>query len=289
MPTLTLAPDQPFDLGVSLSCGQVFRWECTGGGWWRGVVGSRRIRIRQEGPVLRFSGADEEFITQYFHLDGDLPRILRSVDRDPVIRGAIECCRGLRVIRQPPWECLASYICATYANIPGIKRRISLICERFGDRKKDRDGEFFTFPAPETIAAAEVCDIRECRLGYRSSYLLETGRTVACDPEWQERVLALPYAEARCDLLRLSGVGKKVADCVLLFAFGKYEAFPVDVWIQRILTASYPECETLRSYDRISRFGRDHYGNYAGYAQEYLFCHRERIMGSQVPVSHPER
>jgi N-glycosylase/DNA lyase len=289
MPALTLTPDQPFDLERSLSCGQVFRWESVGGGWWRGVIGSRRIRIRQDGPVLTFRGADTEFVTQYFHLDADLPGILLSVDRDPVIHEAIECCRGLRIVRQPPWECLASYICATYANIPGIKRRISLICERFGNRMEDGEGEFFTFPTPGAIAAAEVCDVRECRLGYRSSYLLETARTVACDPGWQERVLALPYEEARRDLLRLRGVGEKVADCVLLFAFGKYEAFPVDVWIQRILQTRYQDGGKLRSYGQIHRFGSNHFGKFAGYAQEYLFCNREGITGRQVPSSQPER
>ncbi|MDD1716236.1 MAG: 8-oxoguanine DNA glycosylase [Methanolinea sp.] len=289
MPALTLTPDTPFNLGISLSCGQVFRWEDTGGGWWRGIVGSRRIRIRQDGPVLTFKGADREFITNYFHLDGDLPGILRSFDRDPVIHGAIECCRGLRIVRQPPWECLASYICATYANIPGIKRRISLICEQFGDRMEDREGEFFTFPAPSVIAAADVCEVRGCRLGYRSSYLLETARTVASDPGWQDRILALPYEEARRDLLRLRGVGEKVADCVLLFGFGKYEAFPVDVWIQRILQRCYKNGATLRSNGQIHRFGSDHFGKYAGYAQEYLFCNREGIMGRQVPSSQPER
>jgi len=140
-----------------------------------------------------------------------------------------------------------------------------------------------------------------CSLGYRARYLSETARLVANDPGWEERIAALPYRKARAELLRLRGVGKKVADCVLLFAFGKWEAFPVDVWIERIVKGCYPECRDFRTYDQIGEFGRSHFGRYAGYAQEYLFCYRgasrdggiRRERGAlepvQVPDSQPER
>ncbi len=293
VPSISLRPDQPFDLDLTLSCGQVFRWERDARGVWSGVVGDSLIRICQQGQSLTFEGADRKFIQTYFQLEEDLPAILGSIDRDPLVHSAICRCRGLRIVRQPGWECLASYIIATFANIPGIKRRISHLCRCFGNPFFGSGGECYTFPSPVTIAFREPCRIAECRLGYRAPYLKETARLLAGDPGWEERLRELPYDAARRDLLRLKGVGKKVADCVLLFAFGKYEAFPVDVWIQRILATRYPGGESLRTYDQCSRFGRSHFGEYAGYAQEYLFCDRAILAGEgrgdQVPVSQPER
>ncbi len=291
MPTITLSQDQPFDLGLTLSCGQVFRWEYEEG-IWNGIVGESPIRISQKGCELTFDGADPDMICAYFQLEEDLSSILSAIDRDPLIHGAISRCRGLRVIRQPAWECLASYIIATNSNIPAIRRRISLLCRCYGDPVATRSGEVFTFPSPDTIAGAEPCRIAECRLGYRAPYLKETARVLAKDPDWETRLRHLPYEKARRELLSLKGVGRKVADCVLLFAFGHMEAFPVDVWIQRILRSCYPGGEALRTYDQCSHFGRSCYGMYAGYAQEYLFCDRAAITGlkkDQVPVSQPER
>ena len=229
MPAITLRSDQPFDLDLTLSCGQVFRWERNETGAWNGIVGDSFIRICQQGRSLIFEGADTPFICTYFQLDEDLPGIISSIDRDPLIHAAISRCAGLRIVRQPAWECLASYIIATYANIPGIRRRISLLCRCFGERVTGERGEYYTFPTAEAIAYSEPCRIAECRLGYRAPYLKETAKAIAEDCGWEERIAGLCYDDARRELMRLKGVGKKVADCVLLFAFGKEEAFPVDV------------------------------------------------------------
>ena len=292
MPELLLRPDQAFDLDLTLSCGQVFRWERQGD-WWRGVAGTHRVSVRQEGRLLTWNGASRRWLAGYFRLDEDLPAILRDIDRDPVVHEAIQKCRGLRLVRQPAWECLGSYICATYASIPVIKRRIALLCQCFGEQA-DQEGETFrTFPSLQALADADACRITECRLGYRAPYLHETARALAEDPGWEERIRSLPYGEARKELLRLKGVGDKVADCVLLFAFGMYEAFPVDVWIQRILRERYPGGAGLRTYNQMARFGRAHFGEYAGYAQEYLYCNRAGITGRErgryVPESQDER
>jgi N-glycosylase/DNA lyase len=281
MPDLMLPPDQPFDLDRTLGCGQVFRWEKKGR-WWSGIVGKNVIRICQEGRTLTWHGAKEEFIRDYFQVDLDLVRIIESIDRDPLIHAALKRCEGLRVIRQPAWECLGSYICATYANIPGIRKRISLLSESFGERIRI-DGEWYSaFPSAEQLAEAALCDVKDCRLGYRAPYICETARTIAADPDWESRIALLPYSDARKELLRLKGVGKKVADCVLLFAFGKFEAFPVDVWIMRIMRQAYPERNLPENYDLVARNGRELFGPYAGYAQEYLFCDRTAITGKQV-------
>jgi N-glycosylase/DNA lyase len=268
-------PSRLFSLDLTLSCGQVFRWE-RNDDWWQGIVGNEVIRIRQEGDLLLITSGREETIRSYFQLAVDLDRILRSIDRDPVIHGAIERCRGLRIIRQDPWECLASYICATYANIPGIKKKIRLLSESFGEPLETESGIYYRFPSPEAIASSDLCDIRKCSLGYRSGYLCETAGVIADDPGWAERLAALPCREARKELMALKGVGPKVADCVLLFAFGRYEAFPVDVWIARIMQHSYSLPATA-GYSRIAGEGRVLFGEYAGYAQEYLFCDRQHL------------
>lgn len=277
MHRIILADGTDFSLDRSLRCGQVFRWEKTGD-WWEGVVDREMIRIRQQGRLLTFEGTTREQVRDYFQLDLDLAHILRSIDRDSVIHGAIDTCRGLRLIKQPPWECLASYICATYANIPGIKKKVALLAENLGDPISSRSArEWHSFPSAESVAGSDLCDISACRLGYRAPYLCATAQAISRDPGWIDRIQAYDYATARRDLMCLPGVGPKVADCVLLFAFQKYEAFPVDVWISRIMQRFYG-APVKGNYEQTCCLGRRYFGAYAGYAQEYLFCDRERII-----------
>lgn len=278
MPRLALKSDQRFSLDATLGCGQVFRWEKKGD-WWQGIVGSERIRVRQTSRFLHFSGCSVQTLTDYFHLDLDLETVLSSIRKDPLVEESICRCEGLRIIRQPAWECLASYICATYANIPGIKRKISLLAEIYGQPFVSGQEICYSFPSADALAISGLgSGGYACSLGYRSPYLYETAREIAADREWDDRIRNLPFDEARRSLLRLKGVGPKVADCVLLFAFGRYEAFPVDVWITRIMQQCYGRSD-LTSYEKISRAGREYFGPNAGYAQEYLFCNREAIAG----------
>lgn len=277
MHRITLPAETAFSLDQSLRCGQVFRWEKIGD-WWEGVVEREAIRIRQRGRRLTFEGTTPERVRDIFQLDLDLDHILRSIDRDSVIHGAIAACSGLRLIKQSPWECLASYICATCANIPGIKKRVALLAETIGDPITGCSGrDRYSFPSVEGVAGSDLCDISACRLGYRAPYLCATAQAISRDPGWVTRVHALDYATARRDLMRLAGVGPKVADCVLLFAFQKYEAFPVDVWIARIMQRFYG-APVKGNYEQTGNLGRRYFGAYAGYAQEYLFSDRERIL-----------
>ena len=281
--TLTLHSDQPFSLDHTLGCGQVFRWHLTTDGWWHGVVGDRVIKCRQDGDVLAFEGANAAFIRHYFALDLALDEILGAIDRDPFIHAAIERCRGLRLVRQPPWECLCSYICATNSNIPMIRRRIATIAQQFGTPITFEGKTFYSFPAPNAISSAlgGCTSLEACRLGYRTPYVFDTACEIADVKQWEETITALPYEDARRELMKLSGIGPKAADCVLLFAFQKHEAFPVDVWIRRIMrdnyirTLSNDSALTGWEYDTIRRFARRHFGEYCGYAQEYLYAARE--------------
>ncbi len=281
MPTITLTKDQPFNLDHTLSCGQVFRWEHRDR-WWYGLIKDNLIRITQNGSELTYHGADEEFIAHYFQLDLDLPAVIDSIDRDPFIHSAIEKTYGLRIVAQPPWECTISYISATYTNIPLVKRRIALLSQSYGDEISFERRKCYTFPTPATLASACDTDLIDCKLGYRAGYVCDTARFMLKHPAWEENIRGLLYPDARKEVMKLRGVGPKAADCILLFAFQKYDAFPIDVWIQRIMSHYLPPpaegCPcTPGEYNRIAGFAREYFGPYAGYAQEYLYAARKVI------------
>ena len=281
MPKISLSSDQPFSLDQTLGCGQVFRWEKTADGWWYGVVRDKVIKIRQDGSTLVFAGANAAFIYNYFSLDFDLGMMVKTFDKDPFIHTAISRCTGLRLVRQPPWECLISYICSTNSNIPTIRRRIASLAEQFGKPVEFEDKTWYTFPGPSSISCEGNEGLTICRLGYRQPYVFGTSCTVTDEKQWEETITRLPYEEARKEMMQLHGVGPKAADCILLFSFQKYESFPVDVWIRRIMQQNYLTNLNLeagltnRDYDTIRRFAREHFGECCGYAQEYLYAARE--------------
>lgn len=281
MPVMTLHKNQPFSLDRTLACGQVFRWDRAADGWWTGVVGDRVIRIRQDGSRLEYTGAQPSFIRHYFSLDIDLPPIIASIDRDPIIHDAIARASGLRLVRQSPWECTVSYICSTNSNIPTIRRRIAAIAETCGTSLGSKEPGRHSFPAPWEIACRGHDGLTECRLGYRQPYVYGTSCRITDENAWERRLRSLPYEAARKELMTLNGIGPKAADCILLFAFQKYEAFPVDVWIRRNMQEQYLHDLTLdaplsnRDYETIRRFARNHFGEYCGWAQEYLFAGRD--------------
>ena len=290
---LKLDETTPFNLDHTLICGQVFRWEKIGR-WWEGVVDGDIIKITQEGDRLIFHTnhrAEDatEFLKRYLRLDDDLPRILSLIGEDPWVNKAIRELHGLRLIRQNPWECLISYICATNTNIPAIKNRILELSKRFGDEVTFEDEVFYTFPDPEELAKADPDELKSCGLGYRAKYVSETATRIGATPALLEEFKNLEYEELREGLVSLSGVGPKVADCIALFAFDKLEAFPIDVWVRRVMYQRYlkkeiPICPktgrakplTRSEYDELRSFAWKYFGKYAGYAQEYLFYHRRR-------------
>jgi len=287
--------DIPFDLNSTLSCGQLFRWVLSdragsdrssngddgNENLWLGIAYNRVIEVRQRGDLLEFSGCDEEFIREYFNLDLDLDSVLASVNRDPFVGAAIAERRGLRIVKQEPWECLLSYLCAQNAGIPFIGRMIGNLSKMCGKRLDGPGGfKYYAFPTPEALILSGQDAIRCCSTGYRAGYIYETAGQISDDPGWAERIRRMDYEDARNRLMEYKGVGPKVADCVLLFSFGKYEAFPVDVWIRRIMYRHYlpgdeSKALTKKEYDRIRLFGQGYFGRYAGYAQEYLFAERE--------------
>lgn len=283
----------PFNLEHTLQCGQLFRWDKIGD-YWYSVVREKVIKIRQSDDTLQFqiflSDLDIAFLRHYFRLDDDLPYILSQIKKDEIIKKAIHSLYGLRITRQEPWECLISYVCATYKNIPAIKKMILNLSKTFGRKIKFESRSFYTFPKPSDLANASLKELKECGLGFRARSVLETAKIVESEDFDLEALRKMDYEKAKHELLSLPGVGNKVADCILLFSFDKLEAFPVDVWMKRIVLESYsksfsPEFVekvseknslTASEYLKISEFGRKYFGTYAGYAQEYLF-HWKRL------------
>jgi N-glycosylase/DNA lyase len=227
-----------FDLDLTLCCGQVFRWQKIGG-WWFGIVNDKPLKIRQCQNELEFARVEEDFLVDYFGLNDDLASISQCICKDKVIAKALKQFEGLRIVRQNPWECLVSYICATNKNIPAIEDMLQKMSRKFGKKISFDGQELYGFPTVEKLAKASGADLKSCSLGYRAKYLKETSQKILESNFNLETLKVLPYADAKKALLNFSGVGPKVADCVLLFSLGKTEAFPVDVWVKRIMLKYY--------------------------------------------------
>jgi len=284
----------PFNLDYTLQCGQVFRWQKLGE-WWHGVVSDRAIRIRQVENVLEFEGSNAKFVKEYFRLDDPLTLIVAEIAKDNQIRSAIHAFQGLRLVRQDPWECLISYICATFNNIPRIKKMIENLSLKFGNNRTIGDDSFFTFPSPKNLAKANPEELAACKIGFRANYVMETAKRIDAGTVCLAELRRLNYQEAKKELLKLPGVGDKVADCVLLFSLDKPQAFPVDVWMKKAVLEHYrsffeesfvqrmmgKKSMTHKDYDLIGLFARSYFGEYAGFAQQYLY-HFERVVCKAV-------
>ena len=297
--TEILLPVRAYDLAATLASGQVFRWQRVGENW-HGVLGKHFLQLTQTEKGLHARATapvtDWQFLREFLQTDVDLANILKTFPDDEPMRAAVAACRGLRLLRQEPWECLASFILSSTKQIVQIRQIVSLLCERFGEpvlvgRVAPRaplianervlvhhDGAHgvthptttCVFPTPEKIAACSEAELRACKMGFRAPSLLNAARQIAEGKLDLEKIRALDYATARAELMKLRGVGGKIADCVLLFAYGFDSAFPVDVWIERALQELYFP-NRRASERRLRRFADTHFGPHAGCAQQYLF------------------
>ncbi len=211
------------------------------------------------------------WLRDFLQLNVDLAEIIGTFPDDDPMRAAVSACRGLRLLRQDPWECLASFILSSTKQIVQIQQIVRLLCERFGDRIPGFGSEDdFTFPSAERIASLSEADLRACKMGFRAPYLLGSARMIVSGEVDLEALRAIDVSSARAQLMRLPGVGRKIADCVLLFAYGFPTAFPVDVWVLRALRQLYFPKRRPKT-KRLLRFSETHFGPHAGYAQQYLF------------------
>ncbi len=266
-----------YDLAATLECGQAFRWHRRGEGW-EGVIGDKWVHLRGEESGIWIEAGqpqrDWRWAADYLQLELDWAAVARTFPDDPPMRAAVAACRGLRLLQQDPWECLASFILSSTKQIVQIRQMISLLTTRYGEPVAAGEGAAVShaFPTPERLAAVTEAELRECKLGFRAPYLRETARSIADGEVSLADIRALPLESARERLTELPGVGRKIADCVLLFAYGRQDAFPMDVWVARALRELYFPRRRV-SLKRLHEFAATHFGPNAGYAQQYLFHH----------------
>jgi N-glycosylase/DNA lyase len=267
------APD--FDLALTLDSGQTFHWNSLGAGF-VGTIGARAVYIEQRSKALEIRGAPAAVVARYFALDHPLAEICASFPTDAAMQNAAEFCRGLRIIRQPRWECLASFITSSMKQVAHIRQMSSALRQRFGSQLSIRGSHVYTFPDAATLAGASEEELRACGLGYRAKNLLATAQQVASGAADLVAWERLPDDELRMRLCTLPGVGPKVANCVMLFAYERLRAFPIDVWIERVLRQQYfPRRRKLTS-GQLRDFAAQHFGEHGGYAQQYLFHHARK-------------
>jgi N-glycosylase/DNA lyase len=264
-----------YDLAATLDSGQAFRWQKQDDAW-AGVIGKYSVRLVRTPDGIQASTAapvsDWSFLREFLQTEIELSAVLKTFPDDQPMASAMAACPGLRLLRQDPWECLASFILSSTKQIVQIRQIIALLCERLGEPLAVAPGEApaFSFPSPEKIAQVTEADLRACKMGFRAPSLLAAAREITAGRFDLERIRQLPPVEARAELIKLRGVGGKIADCVLLFAYGFDSAFPVDVWIERALQQLYFP-KRRASEKRLRHFAATHFGPHAGYAQQYLF------------------
>jgi len=261
-----------FDLTETFDCGQCFRWEKQDDAY-LGIAYGMPLKISQNGDtVTLFDTSRDEWDkvwSQYFDMDRDYGEIKNRLSADPIMKDAISNGRGIRILRQEPFECLISFIISASNNIPRIKKIIDSLCTNFGEKVTYLGMDFYTFPTPEKLASLDLSDLSVIKAGFRDKYILNAAKAVADGQIDLECLKSASFDYAKTELLKLSGVGNKVAECVLLFSLEKYGSFPVDVWIKRIMEHCYFDGE--QDKDVISAFAEEKFGDLCGFAQQYLF------------------
>lgn len=266
IPALTL-PEQ-------LDGGQAFRWRLYQENEWRGVIGRAVVRLRYQGATLEWSSSDDsvaliEKLNDYFDAKGAQAKLVEKLpwQSDTVLYQALKAYPGLRILRQDPHETLIGFLCSSNKRIQQIRTMVSSLAQTLGEPIAE---DYYTLPSWSAIAQASAVQLKSCALGYRANFLQGTAQKLIDRPDWENEFRQLPTRELIETLQTLPGVGPKVAACVTLFGFGRWESFPVDTWMVQVLTQAYG----LQGYSakQLEMFGRAHFGEAAGIAQQYLFA-----------------
>ncbi len=277
-------PANGLDLEATLNCGQVFHWRRHGPGW-VGALGEEAVYMEQRPGKLLVPRIHADRIARYLALDHPLPKIYASFPMDPAMIEAVAFAPGMRILRQPRWECLATFITSSMKQVAHIAQMSHALRIRFG-KQIEWDGlPLFAYPTPARMAQASELELRTCGLGFRAKNLLRSAQMIACGEVDLEAIAQLDDSAAREQLCRLPGVGTKVANCVLLFGYERLESFPIDVWIERILRQLYfPRRRTVAT-GQLRAFTAEHFGEFGGYAQQYLFHHARMTWVRPKPKS----
>ena len=258
----------------TINSGQIFLWENYKDVWFV-INGQNVIVIRQKpSEVLELSDEAKKF----FRNDDDFKEIVRSISRDKIVKNAVKHYPGLRITRQEPFQCYISFIISANSNIPNIRLGLQKLCRKFGAKTYVEKREFFVFPTPQILARATMSDLLGCGLGYRAKYVKSASHAVVSEEIDFDYLKKTKYQIAKESLLKIPGIGGKVADCILLFSLEKLEAFPLDTWMTKIMQKYYSNkfsigknTITKKRYERIHQEVIDYFGNFAGYSQQFLF------------------
>ncbi len=257
----------------SINSGQVFLWK-KNGDYWDGINGQDILRVNNNGIIKSYQNLKIDF----FRKNDDIDDIIKSISKDKTVRKAVKKYLGLRILKQDPFQCLISFIISSNSNIQKIKTSLENISKKFGTKIEFENQEFFLFPKPGKLGKASINEIRSCGVGYRAKFIKEAANMIFSKEIDFESLKKSKYFETKKSICSIPGVGNKVADCVMLFSLNKLEAFPLDRWMIRILEKYYLnefhlETKTIteKQYDILHEKIVNHFGPYAGYAQQFLF------------------
>lgn len=247
----------------TFECGQCFRWNKDKDGTYIGVVHNSAVRLTYENGEIELCGANEgdrSFWEEYFDTARDYSKIKRKIEISDTVKQAINFGSGIRILKQEFFETLISFIVSQQSSIPKIKRSLELMCAEYGEERELDGRRYYTFPSAETLRDATEADFEKFGVGYRAKYIKRAVSGILNGEIDGEALKCADTETARKDLLKIYGVGNKVADCILLFSLAKFDSFPVDVWIRRVIEE-----------DLGGKSGEELFGEYSGFAQQYLF------------------
>lgn len=269
---LILCDVPSFDLFHTFDCGQCFRWNYEEDGF-SGIAFGEYLHICQMNGKIILKNTNLETFNRvwkhYFDLDRDYEAIKTELSKDDILKNAISFGNGIRILNQDAFECLISFIISASNNIPRIKKIIELLCVNFGEEFVNGGRIYHKFPTAETISVLSLEELSVIKAGFRDKYILAAAKAVKNGQIDLDALKKSSFDYAKSQLLRLSGVGEKVASCILLFGLGKHEGFPVDVWVKRIMEYCYFDNEQTK--EAISEFAKNKFGDLGGFAQQYLF------------------
>jgi len=271
-----------FNLKETLTSGQTFRFtetEIDGFKGFLGYVENYFIKVYQKDNslVIYSNNNDPLYWQSYFNLDVDFDEILESISRDNLVKEAMTHYDfGIRLIKQNLFETIITFLCSQNNSIPNITRIINNLCMTYGEKITYEDMEYYAFPTVESLSNADLDTLKQCKTGYRNEYILNSSKAILNKEIDLDNIINLNTDDAKVELMKLHGIGPKVADCILLFSLRKYDAFPTDVWVKKIMQQKY-NVESKNEKNKREK-GREIFGPYAGYAQQYLF-HYYRTTG----------
>ena len=267
-------PGIHINIRETINSGQVFLWENYGNEWF--VIDGHDIIMGKQAPfeVLTFS----KRVKNFFRENDNYEKILKDITKDKIVKKAASNYPGLRITRQDPFQCCISFIVSSNSNIPNIRMRLQKLCKKFGTKVRFQKRDFFLFPEAKILANATVQELNECKLGYRSKYVLDTSQAIASGEIDLDGLKKIKYDQVRELLLKLPGIGHKVADCIMLFSLEKIDAFPLDTWMLKILQKYYSnnfciDKKTIskKRYEDVHQKILESFGKYAGYSQQFLY------------------